>query len=50
MAAVWLAPAPGDLVWCWFPHLPEPAPDPKPRPALEVSVLRREDGISVQVV
>jgi len=46
----WAAPAPGDMVWCWFPELPAKAPGPKPRPALVVSVETHVDGIVVQVV
>jgi hypothetical protein len=43
-------PAPGDIVWCLFPHIPNLEPGPKPRPALVMSVERREDGEMVTVV
>ena len=46
----WPLPAPGDIVWCLFPHLPEIEPGPKPRPAIVLSVERKEDGAIVQVV
>jgi hypothetical protein len=49
MTKPWPMPAPGDLVWCLFPHLPELEPGPKPRPAVVVSVERREDGSIVRV-
>jgi hypothetical protein len=50
MAARWPQPAPGDIVWCRFPELPRQAPGPKPRPALVLEVIEREDGIEVVVV
>jgi hypothetical protein len=50
MAAHWPLPAPGDIVWCRFPELPRQAPGPKPRPALVLEVIEREDGIEVAVV
>lgn len=50
MAARWPQPAPGDIVWCRFPELPRQAPGPKPRPALVLEVIEREDGIEVAVV
>jgi hypothetical protein len=43
-------PAPGDIVWCLFPHIPKLEPGPKPRPALVVGVETREDGSVVTVV
>lgn len=46
----WAPPSPGDLVWCWFPELPAAAPGPKPRPALVVDVVTRQDGVAVSVV
>ncbi len=50
MAARWPQPAPGDIVWCRFPELPGQSPGPKPRPALVLEVIEREDGIEVAVV
>jgi len=50
MAWTGQAPAVGDLVWCWFPHLPDKAPGPKPRPALVITVEVREDGVVATVV
>lgn len=50
MQSSWKAPAPGDLVWCHSPELPELEPGPKPRPALILSVAVHEDGIAVLVV
>jgi PemK-like, MazF-like toxin of type II toxin-antitoxin system len=50
MAARWPLPAPGDIVWCRFPELPRQFPGPKPRPALVLEVIEREDGIEVTVV
>ena len=46
---MWEHPEPGDIVWCRFPQRPRDVPGPKPRPALVVSVMEHEDGISVQV-
>ena len=46
----WQLPAPGDIVWCLFPQLPNIAPGPKPRPAIVVNVEQREDGGLVSVV
>ena len=34
MSAAWKLPAPGDIVWCLFPEIPDIQPGPKPRPAL----------------
>ena len=45
----WNLPAPGDIVWCLFPEVPDIDPGPKPRPALVVSVESREDGDLVRV-
>jgi mRNA-degrading endonuclease toxin of MazEF toxin-antitoxin module len=45
----WALPAAGDIVWCLFPELPDSKPGPKPRPALVLSVERREDGDVVRV-
>jgi hypothetical protein len=50
MAAHWPPPAPGDIVWCRFPELPRKSPGPKPRPALVLEVIEREDGIEIAVV
>jgi PemK-like, MazF-like toxin of type II toxin-antitoxin system len=50
MSRGWSPPAPGDIVWCLFPELPDSDPGPKPRPALVLSVESREDGDVVRVV
>lgn len=50
MSQNWKLPAPGDIVWCLFPEVPDIEPGPKPRPALVMSVERREDGDLVSVV
>ena len=50
MAGTWPPPAPGDIVWCHFPELPQVEPGPKPRPALVVQVEERADGVAVRVV
>ena len=50
MKSNWKLPAPGDIVWCLFPHIPDFEPGPKPRPALVMSVEKREDGEVVTVV
>lgn len=50
MSANWKLPAPGDIVWCLFPEIPDIEPGPKPRPALVVSIERRVDGDVVSVV
>ncbi len=50
MTQYWKLPAPGDLVWCLFPEIPDTAPGPKPWPALVMCVERREDGDVVSVV
>jgi hypothetical protein len=50
MSRTWKLPAPGDIVWCLFPEIPDIEPGPKPRPALVMSVERREDGDLVSVV
>lgn len=50
MQGSWEAPAPGDVVWCWFPASPETAPGPKPRPALVAQMVSLEDGVLVHVV
>jgi hypothetical protein len=50
MAAHWPPPAPGDIVWCRFPELPKRSPGPKPRPALVLEVIEREDGVEIAVV
>jgi PemK-like, MazF-like toxin of type II toxin-antitoxin system len=49
MSSRWTSPAPGDIVWCHFPEVPDIDPGPKPRPALVVSVEAREDGNVVRV-
>ncbi len=43
-------PAPGDIVWCLFPEVPNIDPGPKPRPAIVLSVEHRDDGAQVSVV
>jgi hypothetical protein len=50
MSAPWSPPSPGDIVWCRFPELPNKSPGLKPRPALVLKVIEREDGIEVAVV
>lgn len=50
MSQSWKLPAPGDIVWCLFPEVPDIEPGPKPRPALVLSVERRVDGDVVSVV
>jgi hypothetical protein len=50
MAAHWPLPAPGDIVWCRFPELPKQSPGPKPRPALVLEIIEREDGLEIAVV
>lgn len=50
MSQNWKLLAPGDIVWCLFPEAPDIEPGPKPRPALVMSVERREDGDFVSVV
>ena len=50
MTQNWMLPAPGDIVWCLFPEIPDIAPGPKPRPALVMRIERREDGDVVSVV
>ena len=49
MSRGWAPPAAGDIVWCLFPELPDSNPGPKPRPALVLSVERREGGDVVRV-
>ena len=50
MSGTWKPPAAGDIVWCWFPELPDSNPGPKPRPALVTTMVTKEDGVVVQVV
>lgn len=50
MTPNWKLPAPGDIVWCLFPEVPDTEPGPKPRPALVFSVERKEGGGVVSVV
>ena len=50
MSHVWSLPAPGDIVWCLFPEVPNIEPGPKPRPAIVLSVERLDDGNQVSVV
>lgn len=45
----WPRPKPGDIVWCHFPEDLQPAPGPKPRPALVLAVGRIEDNTAVEV-
>ena len=47
--ATWPPPEPGDIVWCRFPQRPRDKPGPKPRPALVLTVIQREDGHEVVV-
>ena len=49
MSERWPAPSPGDIVWCRFPEQPNRSPGPKPRPALVLEVVGREDGLEVVV-
>lgn len=49
MSRRWSPPAPGDIVWCRIPELPKQSPGPKPRPALVLEVVEREDGVEVAV-
>lgn len=50
MTSPWPSPAPGDVVWCLFPEIPNLEPGPKPRPALVLGVQERDDGVLVSVV
>ena len=50
MATLWTLPAAGDVVWCRFPELPRQSPGPKPRPALVLAVIERDDGVEITVV
>lgn len=50
MSQNWKLPAPGDIVWCLFPEVPDVEPGPKPRPALVMGVERRVDGDLLSVV
>jgi PemK-like, MazF-like toxin of type II toxin-antitoxin system len=50
MKSNWNLPAPGDIVWCLFPQVPNIEPGPKPRPALVISIEMREDGDVLSVV
>ena len=50
MTQNWMLPAPGDIVWCLFPEIPDIAPGPKPRPALVMRIEHREGGDVVSVV
>lgn len=36
MSQSWKLPAPGDIVWCLFPEVPDIEPGPKPRPAVKI--------------
>lgn len=49
MARFFPLPAPGDIVWCRFPHEGAAGPGPKPRPALTIDVgtLRGEPAVEV---
>ena len=38
------------MLWCHFPEIPDTAPEPKPRPALVLGLVNREDGLSVKVI
>lgn len=50
MTTNWKLPAPGDIVWCLFPELPDIEPGPKPRPALVMRVDRDDTDDFVSVV
>ena len=50
MSQKWKLPAPGDLVWCLFPEVPNMEPGPKPRPAIVIGTESRDDGDQVSVV
>jgi hypothetical protein len=50
MSQIWKIPAPGDIVWCLFPEIPDIKLGPKLRPAIVLSVERRDDGDQVSVV
>ena len=50
MSQIWKIPAPGDIVWCLSPEIPDIKPGPKPRPAFVLSLERRDDGDQVSVV
>ncbi len=50
MSPSWKLPAPGDIVWCLFPQIPDMEPGPKPRPALVMRVESRTDGDLLTVV
>jgi len=50
MSQRWKLPAPGDIVCCLFPEIPDIEPGPKPRPAIVMRVERREDGDVLSVV
>lgn len=49
MTLNWRLPAPGDIVLCLFPEVPDIEPGPKPRPALVMGVESREGGNLVRV-
>jgi hypothetical protein len=50
MTTKWKLPAPGDIVWCSFPELPDIEPGPKSRPALVMCVDQDDTGDFVSVV
>ncbi|MBU3629337.1 type II toxin-antitoxin system PemK/MazF family toxin [Polynucleobacter sp. AP-Reno-20A-A9] len=50
MSRTWALPAPGDIVWCLFPEVPDSEPGLKPRPAIVLNVEQRDDGNQVSVV
>jgi len=50
VSQTWALPAPGDIVWCLFPEVPNIEPGPKPRPAIVLRVELRDDGGQVSVV
>ncbi|HCM64366.1 MAG TPA: hypothetical protein DIT05_17740 [Morganella sp. (in: Bacteria)] len=39
-------PEPGDIVWCYFPQMPEKL-GPKPRPALVIKVAEEDKAVMV---
>lgn len=50
MARFFPLPAPGDIVWCRFPHTVAERPGPKPRPALTIDVGTLRDEPAIEVI
>ncbi|KKJ78101.1 hypothetical protein WH95_01735 [Kiloniella litopenaei] len=42
-------PVPWDVLWCWFPYLPDTVPGPKNRPCIVRDVLRDPETDEVYV-